>query len=138
MYRKILVPLALDHGISAHTLAAARSLCAEGGEITALHVYEIPRGTVSTYLREDTIEFGLAAAQKLLQDKTKDIPDMKAEVIKGHAYRAIIEYADTGEFDCIVIGSHKPGVSDFLMGSTAAKVVRHAACAVHVHRTREG
>ncbi|WP_370232546.1 universal stress protein [Cognatishimia sp.] len=137
MYQKILVPLALDHGISPQTLAAAQALCAPGGQITALHVYEIPRGTVSTYLREDAIEFGLDAAKKLLAEKTSGIDGMHAEVIKGHAYRAIIEYADNGQFDCIVIGSHKPGVSDFLMGSTAAKVVRHAACAVHVHRARE-
>ena len=136
MYKKILVPLALDHGISPQTLGAAQALLSEGGEIAALHVYEIPRGTVSTYLREDAIEYGLDAAEKLLKQKTQDLEGVKAEVINGHAYRSIIEYADNGPFDCIVIGSHKPGVSDFLMGSTAAKVVRHAACAVHVHRTR--
>ena len=135
MYKKILVPLALDHGISPQTLGAAQALLSEGGEITALHVYEIPRGTVSTYLREDAIEYGRDAAQKLLKQKTQDLEGVQSEVINGHAYRSIIEYADSGQFDCIVIGSHKPGVSDFLMGSTAAKVVRHAACAVHVHRT---
>ncbi len=37
--------------------------------------------------------------------------------------------------DCIVIGSHKPGLSDYLLGSTAARVVRHAPCAVHVYRS---
>lgn len=136
MYKKILVPLALDHGISPQTLGAAKALLSEGGEIMALHVYEIPKGTVSTFLRQDAIEFGQDAAEKLLREKTNGIDGLQAEVIKGHAYRSIIEYADKGSFDCIVIGSHKPDVSDYLMGSTAAKVVRHAACAVHVHRAR--
>jgi nucleotide-binding universal stress UspA family protein len=136
MYQKILVPLALDHGISQQTLTAAQALCSDGGHITALHVYEIPRGTVSTYLREDAVQYGFDAAKKLLREKTSHIEGLRAEVINGHAYRSIIEYAAEGDFDCIVIGSHKPGVSDFLMGSTAAKVVRHATCAVHVHRSR--
>ena len=58
MYQKILVPLALNHGIASQTLAAARALCAEGGQLTALHVYEVPQGSVSAYLREDAIQYG--------------------------------------------------------------------------------
>ena len=48
---------------------------------------------------------------------------------------AIIDYANDHDIDCIVIGSHKPGLRDFLLGSTAARVTRHAPCAVHVLRT---
>jgi nucleotide-binding universal stress UspA family protein len=33
-----------------------------------------------------------------------------------------------------VIASHRPGMADLLIGSTAAQVVRHAPCAVHVLR----
>ncbi|WP_170501927.1 universal stress protein, partial [Ruegeria atlantica] len=36
--------------------------------------------------------------------------------------------------DCIVLASHKPGMKDFFLGSTAALVVRHARCSVHVLR----
>ena len=36
--------------------------------------------------------------------------------------------------DCVVIASHRPGLQDYLLGSTAARVVRHAACSVHVLR----
>ena len=39
------------------------------------------------------------------------------------------------DIECIVMGSHKPGFSDYLLGSTAARVVRHAPCAVHVYRS---
>ncbi|SFK86215.1 universal stress protein [Shimia haliotis] len=134
MYKKILVPLALDHGVSERTLATAKALCAEDGSITALHVYEIPRGTVSTFMGEDHIQQGFDAAFAALKEKARTVPNVKVEIVKGHAYRSIVEFSKQGDFDCIVMGSHKPDVSDFLIGSTAARVVRHAPCTVHVHR----
>ena len=134
MYKKILVPMALDHGISKDTLEIARALCGEGGEITALHVFEVPQGNVSTYIGEDTVQKGYARAYEILKEKVAGLQGVKPEITRGQAYRGIINHAVENGFDCIVIGSHKPGLSDYLIGSTAARVVRHAPCAVHVHR----
>ena len=55
-------------------------------------------------------------------------------VVYGHAGTSILEYAEEHGCDCIVIASHRPGLGDYLLGSTAARVVRHAACSVHVMR----
>ena len=55
-------------------------------------------------------------------------------VITGHASRAIMDYAHDNDCDCIVIASHKPGLEDYFLGSTAARVVRHSRCNVHVLR----
>ena len=134
MYKKILGPLALNHGISEQTLAVAHALCAKGGEITALHVFELPQGTVSTIMGEETIQNGLIQARKLMQEKVKGMAGVRGEIVRGHAYRSIVDFATENDYECIVIGSHKPGLSDYLIGSTAARVVRHAPCAVHVHR----
>ena len=134
MYKKILVPLALDHGISAHTLAAARALRAEGASITALHVYEVPKGSVSVYIGEDTVERGFKKAEELLAEKVAGLDGVTADITRGQAHHAIIQYAVEHGHDCIVIGSHKPGFADYFIGSTAARVVRHAPCAVLVHR----
>lgn len=134
MYEKILVPMALDHGISPQTLEIARALCSPTGQVTALHVFEVPKGSVSVYIGEDTIERGFASARELLLEKTSHMKDVNAEITRGQAHRAIIDFATQHGFDCIVIGSHKPELVDYLMGSTAARVVRHAPCAVHVHR----
>ncbi len=136
MYKKILVPMALDHGISEQTLTIAKSLASSDSEITALHVYEIPQGAVNAYLGEELIAQGLARAKQVLAEKTSNVDGIKTDIKRGHAYRSIIEYANANDFDCIVIGSHKPGLSTYLIGSTAARVVRHAPCAVHVHRNR--
>ena len=49
----------------------------------------------------------------------------------GSPHRKIAEYAEQQSIDLIVIPTHgRSGLSQFLMGSTAERVVRHAACAV--------
>ncbi|WP_083096320.1 universal stress protein [Pseudophaeobacter leonis] len=135
MYQKILVPMALDHGISEHTLKVARALCAPGGEITALHVYEAPQGSVSAFLDKEAVQEGFERAGKMLAARLEALPDVHSRLIKGHTARSIIDFAAANATDCIVIGSHRPGLSDYFLGSTASRVVRHAACAVHVHRS---
>ncbi|MEP1520226.1 universal stress protein [Ascidiaceihabitans sp.] len=135
MYQKILVPMALDHGVSKCTLEIAKALTGGSGEIIALHVYEAPQGSVQAYVDDEVKQEGLARARAELQAKTEHLGGVTAEMVVGHTYRSIIDYASTHSIDCIVMGSHKPGLSDYLLGSTAARVVRHAPCAVHVYRS---
>ncbi|MEQ6250283.1 universal stress protein [Sulfitobacter sp. HNIBRBA3233] len=135
MYKKILVPMALDHGVSPFTLEIAQRLVDDGGEVIALHVYEAPQGSVTAYLDPEAVKEAFAAAKNQLEAKTKGMDGVVTDIVRGHTYRSIIDYSDANNIDCIVIGSHKPGFSDYLLGSTAARVVRHAPCAVHVHRT---
>ncbi len=136
MYNKILIPMALDHGISPQMIQIARALRAPGGEIIAFHVYEAPQGSVSAYLDKEVVRSGFAAAHKLLKEKVSAYDDVIPVITKGHTARTIIDHANENGIDCIVIGSHNPGLRDYLLGSTAARVVRHAGCAVHVQRTR--
>ena len=56
------------------------------------------------------------------------------KVFEGHPNHGILDYANEMGIDCIIMASHKPGLQDYLIGSTAARVVRHAKCAVHVIR----
>ncbi len=135
MYKKILVPMALDHDVSPQTLAVAKTLAGADGDVIALHVYEAPQGSVAAYLDEEIVQTAFQQARETLHAKTKDMDGVTAELVKGHTYRTIIDYATDNGIDCIVMGSHKPGLSDYLLGSTAARVVRHAPCAVHVCRT---
>lgn len=138
MYDKILVPMALDHDISPRTLALAQALRSAGGEIIALHVHEEVQGSVNAYVDAETIEAGKAASKAELDKKTAALEDVKAVMITGHSARSIIDFAASQDIDCIVIGSHRPGLRDYFLGSTAARVVRHARCAVHVHRNADG
>lgn len=135
MYSKVLVPMALDHSISPQTLQVAKALCAEGGEIVALHVHEALEGSVSAFVDKNVVKQGFERARQTLESKLADWPDVTPQIVSGHSARTIIDYATEHGFDCIVIGSHEPGLSDYFLGSTASRVVRHAPCAVHVYRT---
>ncbi|MGB1235208.1 MAG: universal stress protein [Planktomarina sp.] len=133
MYKKILVPMALDHDVSPQTLSIARNLAGADGLVVALHVFEAPQGSVSSYLDAEVVKDGFEKARATLTEKTAGL-NVTPEIVKGHTYRSIIDYAGSNDIDCIVMGSHKPGLADYLLGSTAARVVRHAPCAVHVYR----
>lgn len=65
---------------------------------------------------------------------TGEVLDRLRRALMLRAGRVITEYANKSDIDCVVIGSHKPGLRDYFLGSTAARVVRHAKCAVHVLR----
>ncbi|MEH0069611.1 universal stress protein [Pannonibacter sp. Pt2-lr] len=55
-------------------------------------------------------------------------------VRSGSVYHEIIEEARFIKAGLIVMGSHRPGLATYLIGSNAAHVVRHAPCSVLVLR----
>ena len=132
MYKNILVPVALDHGQSVEdAVKVAKLLCDEGGKITLLSVVEPIPGYVASYLPEGQLDKNRKEVEASLK---VDAGDLDAEVILGHPGSAIVDHAKDKEVDLIVIASHKPGLQDFFLGSTAARVVRYSQCAVHVLR----
>ena len=134
MYKNIIVPMALDHGIADKTIEIARQLLSEGGQITALHVHEAPENSVSVYVDESVMQNAFDRSKSLLEERVSAMDGVKAMIVKGHSGRTIVDTATSLKADCIVLGSHKPGLIDYLLGSTAARVVQHAPCAVHVAR----
>ena len=134
MYQKIILSLALDHGISQKAIQTARTLLAEGGQIIAVHVYEQLQGSASACVSDEAAAIGLQNTKELLALRVGDATDLEAVLLKGHSGRTITEYAEEISADCIIIGSHKPGLRDYFLGSTAARIVRHAPCSVHVLR----
>ncbi len=134
MYKNILVPMALDHGVGETSVDIAQRLLADGGKITALHVYEAPHGSVGAYVDESVIQNAFDGAKARLEARVADMSGVTAMIVKGHSGRTIIDAAAELGVDCIVMGSHKPGLIDYFLGSTAARVVQHAPCAVHVAR----
>jgi len=135
MYRNILVTIALDHSHdSASTLVIARALAAEGASITALNVLEEIPAYVSQYLPEDNSKNRHSNAEAELKAALGSAAGVRPVVVSGHAGTTIVDYAKEHAIDCIVIASHRPGLQDYFLGSTASRVVRHAPCAVHVIR----
>ncbi|NNK78890.1 MAG: universal stress protein [Litoreibacter sp.] len=135
MYKNILVPVELGHDESTHqAIDVARELRAKEGEITFLNVIEELPGYATQYVPTEIRKSALQETETYLASLEGEVPASKSLVIQGHSARSILDFADDHGIDCIVIASHKPGVPDYFLGGTAARVVRHAKCAVHVVR----
>lgn len=136
MYRHILVPVDLGHAERASAMFdAARALLAEGGRITVAHVVPAIPAYISAELPGTFFEAGARRAHDELDALVRDA-GLDAEVIvaSGSPTDALLEMAERGEADLILVASHRPGFADYLLGSTAAQVVRHARCSVLVLR----
>jgi len=135
MYKHVLVPIALDHGAGTEdALTIADRLCNAGGHITALTVIEPVPGFIANELPAGQLEQTKDDVLAALKEEIGEHKDARAVVVNGHPGRTIVDFAIENGADCIVVASHKPGLADYFLGSTAARVVRHAPCAVHVVR----
>ncbi len=112
----------------------ARRLRAKDGTIIALHVLEPVPGFASYYLPPDHESEIRKTAEAAVRDRVGEQADAEVLVLSGHPGSTITEFAEEVGADCIIVGSHKPELQDYLLGSTAARVVRHAPCSVHVLR----
>lgn len=135
MYKNILIPIALDHGIDVDdTLAIARRLLAEGGKITLVGVVEQLPGYVVEYATVRPESKVLNHIRDRLQEIANGQDDLEVAVLSGKPGVTISNMAEEVGADLIVMRSHRPGVEDYFLGSTASRVVRRAPCAVMVLR----
>lgn len=135
MYQHILVPVSFDDDRNApQSVNVARDLVADNGRITLLHVMEQVPSYALNYVPEGFHEEAKKAISASLLDLANGETNVNALVVEGHSGRTILEWADQNDADLIVIASHRPGLQDYFLGSTASQVVRHAQCSVHVVR----
>ncbi len=52
----------------------------------------------------------------------------------GTVYREVLDEAEEWGADLIIVGSHRPRMATYLLGSNATAIVRHAKCSVLVVR----
>jgi nucleotide-binding universal stress UspA family protein len=111
------------------------------GTIILLHVFELPafacKPDIYFSSRDATFEFEAvqrAALEKLhnLRDEivSPQVPCASSMRI-GAPYEEIVDEAGKRQADLVVVGTQGRGaIGKFLMGSTAERVCRHAACSV--------
>ncbi|NIZ61340.1 universal stress protein [Sedimentitalea sp. CY04] len=135
MYKHILIPVLFDdrHDTQASYLAA-RALADDDAKFTVVHVMESIPSYVTAEIPSEVLTKTRNEVEKALNQSARALPGAEALLISGHAGRAIVDFADESDVDCIVLASHRPGFEDLFLGSTAARVVRHAKCSVHVIR----
>ena len=136
MYNTVMVPIEfshLDSGISAVQIAKKLLnkdcrifLLSVVGEIPSYAEAHVPKDLMSTNQK--------MAYQTLVKIANNEGIGLNVEIMAGHAANSILSAAETHSADLIIIASHQPGLSDYFLGSTAARVVRHAQCPVLVDR----
>ena len=136
MYNTVMVPIDLAYAEQGQALIeTARKLGGERARIILVNVIADIPVLVAVELPGGVIDKSKQKAREALEEMARGASgNTEVEVRSGTVHQAILAAAQEKGADLIVVGSHRPGLSDFLLGSTAARVVRHAKCSVMVLR----
>jgi nucleotide-binding universal stress UspA family protein len=135
MYTNILVPVSFDEERdAAQAVKVAQTLAGDGAKITLFHVIEQIPAYALTQVSQGYLDTAKTAVQEGLGRLAAGADNIETAIVEGHAGRALLDFAREKAMDCIVVASHRPGLQDYFLGSTASHVVRHASCSVHVLR----
>lgn len=136
MYKKIIVPVdmgQLEKGEK--ILAKAQALLDEGGKIVLVNVVETVPSYLTVDLPVDFIDVSVKDAQDKLATLDAKFSAAAKQVVRvGSPAREIMDIAEKEGADLIIIASHRPDFTNYLIGATADRVVRHAKCSVLVDR----
>jgi nucleotide-binding universal stress UspA family protein len=136
MYKNIVVAVDIGHGeLGAMLIDKAVALLDAGGRVTLLYVLDEVPAYVAAELPQDLGERRNAEARVELKALAHGRSEhIEIEVRTGAPAGQILQCAEDLDADLIMIASHRPGLSDYFIGSTAARVVRHAQCSVLISR----
>lgn len=140
MYSKIVVPVAMDQIAHGETvLERAKTLLDPAGEIILLNVVEDMTAYAQGYM---IVDFPLEMIEASKEHATKTLEALRqkhgvngrVEIRIGGAAAAINAFAEEEGADLVIIASHRPGLIDYFIGSTASRVASHCRCDVLIDR----
>ena len=140
MIETILVAVDLeDSDLSERMLAVTSELAKlKGAHVTLMYVAPDLPPEAAIQLPDDFRARTSADVSKQLGHLAGqlNVPGQAAKVVVrfGSIYREVLAQAEEDEADLIIVGCHKPDLTDYLLGPNAAHVVRHASCSVFVVR----
>jgi nucleotide-binding universal stress UspA family protein len=124
------------------TVQAAQKMAdLEGAQLDVIAVVpDFGMSHVGGFFSKDHHDKMLAEAKSLLDKLVKDAlgeannSKVRHIVATGKAYEEVLNLAEKTSPTLIVVGSHKPEKSHYMLGPNAARIVRHANCSVYVVR----
>ena len=140
MFKNILVPVDLaDVAAAKPALArAVEMVSASGGKLRLIYVRSILPVTYMEFIppnfdADQQVECErklteLAAGVALPQERISTV------VRLGSVYNEVLDDARKTGADLIIVGSHRPTMASYLLGSNASTIVRHAESSVLVVR----
>ena len=139
MYNNILFPIDLEHTPEAEkalqiAIEEAQRSKAKMTVMTVAPGFGMP--IVASFFDEATVKNAMKEIARHLKAYIADnFPQdivINAVVVEGNPAELILKQAKQDACDLIVIPSHNNQVDHLLLGSCAAKVVRHSDCSVTV------
>ena len=141
MYKKILVAVEIGEAeVTQPALDAAVALARveQGAQLRLINVQPLVPVAYIDYIppnfdeeiREET-EKDLAAIRGAIPYPAERVSSV---VRFGAVYPEVLAEAEEWGADLIVVGSHRPTMATYLIGSNAKTIVRHAKCSVLVVR----
>ena len=139
MYKTVLAPIDLGQKNQAMDVAktAAKFVDPHAGKLILLNVLPNIPPYIAAEIPENILSSNKQKAFKDLGDiksNLEALENLETVILEGSIYSEIVNFAEKSEVDLIVMASHRPELSDYLLGTTAARVVRHANCSVLVIR----
>jgi nucleotide-binding universal stress UspA family protein len=141
MYKSILLPIDLNEPSSwEKSIPVAIDMAKTyGASVRVLTVIpDYGKSIVGSYFPADfsdkALEDTTAALEKLVAGAFPADVNVESIARHGSVYKEVLEVADSIGADLIVLTSHRPARSDYLLGPNAARVVRHAKQSVFVVR----
>ncbi len=138
MFKTILVPVDLSVDGEAESLLQVTKNLTASWDCT-LHILsvipDVGMPIVGSYFDENfESESRKAATAQLAELVAASGIDARQHVLSGKIYDCVIAQADKIDADLIIIGAHQPELKEYLLGSNAARVVRHSRQSVLVVR----
>ncbi len=140
MYKNVLLAVDLNHEESwVHALPAALAICSDEG--ARIHVVtcipDVHMPMIASYFPDSFVDdVKRKTGERLAEFCATHVPssvDSTHAVLSGGAiYEMLIRYADGNDVELIVMGAYHPDLKDYLLGSNAEKVLRHARQSVLV------
>ena len=136
MYQKIIVAIDLSQADKGEAIISrAEKLVDPNGEIILVSVVE----NLPNYLAVDIPMNILDRSQTEAKDQLNAILQKfkradRAIIRNGPPAREILALSEEIGADLIIVASHRPDVTNYFIGATADRVVRHAKCSVLVDR----
>ncbi|MGO4572309.1 universal stress protein [Microvirga sp. 2TAF3] len=140
MFKTILVPVDLAEVEAAKPAIDRAVELAQvwDGTVRLIYVRSIVPVTYMEFMPPTFDEEQQGEAEKKLADlaaKVKLPAERVSAVVRfGSTYTEVLDEAEKTGADLIVIGSHRPSMATYLLGSNASTIVRHAKCSVLVVR----
>ncbi len=142
MFRDILVPIDLNApAMWERALQTAVEIASlEGGRLHLMSVIpEFGLPVVGQYFPADyekrVRDDILAKLEAIAREQIPEGVDVGLIVAQGSVWREIVREAREREVDLVIMGSHRPGVEDYVLGANATRVAQRAPCSVLIVRS---